>query len=150
VRVEIVAASPVHIGTIASRMREADRRECEAMGRTPKDALRSGLRNSLWTLTAIVDGRPEAMFGVVPRSMVESAGIAWFLGTDRIYGCGRSMLTKGREVIALMRRTFSTLENVVSADNDRAIRLLKRWGFSVGDEVSVYGGVAFLPFRMMS
>lgn len=148
-RVEIVAASPLHVGPIATRMREIDARECEAMGHRPKDALRAGMRQSLWSLTAIVDERPEAMFGVVAQSMVDCRAVPWFLGTDRIYGCGRHMLTKGRDVIALMRRTFSTLENVVSVENVRAIRLLKRWGFEVGDEVTIYGDVPFVPFRMV-
>lgn len=106
------------------------------------------MRSGLWTLTALIDDKPEAMFGVVPLSLVESHGTPWFLGTEAIYDQGRSMLTKGRDVMAHMRRTFSRLENVVAADNARAIRMLRAWGFEVGDSQEVHGGVAFVRFGM--
>ena len=148
--VDLVPARPAHVGTIAHRMRAWDRIEVEAAGKSPRRALRLAMRDSLWTLTAVIDGKPEAMFGVVPVSLVESLGVPWFLGTERIYDQGRSMLTKGRDVIAHMRRTFSHLENVVAADNARAIRMLRAWGFSVGDQREWHGGVAFVRFGWAS
>ena len=118
------------------------------MGHEPREALKLGYRRALWSLTAMINERPEALFGVVAASMVEGVGTPFFLGTDEIYRHGRSMLTKGQDVIALMSRTFQTLENLVSSDNDRAIRLLRRWGFDVGGEVRDFSGVDFVPFRM--
>lgn len=146
--VELVAAHPRHIASIASRMRDVDKIETAALGHTPKQALRAGLSQSLWALTALVDGKPEAMLGVVAESMVESAGTPWLLGTDAVYERGRDMLVKGRDVVALMLNTFSRLGNLVSADNDAAIRLLRRWGFSVEGGPVHIGGVSFLHFGM--
>lgn len=129
-------------------MRAVDQLECRALGHSPKAALRHSLRSSLWTLTALLDDEPVAMIGVAPQSMVEGIGIPFFLGTDAIYSHPRTMLTKGRDVIAHMRSTFPRLENIVSTGNAAAIRLLARWGFTVGGDVKQIGGVPFIPFSM--
>ncbi len=146
--VELVPSLPSHIGRLARDMRDIDRIECLAMGHEPKVALRSARRRSLWSLTVLADGAPIAMLGLVAMNLVEGVGLPWFLATDAAYKQGRSFLVEGSAVIALMRQTTPTLINLVSADNDRAIRTLKRWGFAIGDEREVHGGVAFLPFRM--
>ncbi len=146
--VELVPAEVRHIGGIARRMRPDDVLECRAVGHDPKQALRIGLRQSLWSLTALIDGKPEAMMGVVPVNLVEGVGCPFLLGTDAVYGEGRAMLVKGAEVIAAMTRTLPVLENMVAAANVRAIRLLGRWGFCVGDDPVDVGGVPFLRFRM--
>lgn len=127
-------------------MRDIDRREVAAFGRTGKEALRLGIRGSSIAVTALVDGRPEGMFGVTPISALESRGRAWFLATDVAFGCARELLTAGPAVIEAMHRRFRRLENWVSQENTPAIRMLRRWGFELGDEAVEMGGVEFLPF----
>lgn len=144
--IRLVPASPAHVGRIATRMREIDRRECEAFGRDPKQALRVGLKASSLAWTATIDGRPEAMFGATPRNAIEGTAIAWFLATDAAFGCARALLTVGPTVIEAMHRRFKRLENMVSNDNEAAIRLLGRWGFELGSETMTVNGVDFRPF----
>jgi hypothetical protein len=144
--IRLVPASPAHVGRIANRMRGIDRQECEAFGRSPKEALRVGLKASSLAWTAIVDGRPEAMFGATPRNAIEGTAIAWFLATDAAFGCARALLTTGPAVIEAMHRRFSRLENMVSTDNDAAIRMLGRWGFELGSDTMTISGVEFRPF----
>ena len=127
-------------------MREADAQECLAWGRSPKQALRIGLRASVLSFTALQVGKPIAMFGVTPINAIEGQGRAWFLGTDAILGCARDLLTVGPAVIEAMHRRFRRLENWVSTDNRRAIRLLGRWGFELGDDTMTVRGVEFRPF----
>lgn len=146
--VELVPSLPSHIGRLARDMRDIDRIECLAMGHEPKAALRSARRRSLWSLTVLADGAPIAMLGLVAMNLVEGVGLPWFLATDAAYKQGRSFLVEGPAVIALMRQSTPTLINLVSAENSRAIRTLKRWGFSIGDTREMHGGVAFLPFRI--
>lgn len=129
-------------------MRAADVIETTALGYSPKEALRIGLRGSLMTFTAKVDGKAEAMLGLTPVSLIEGVGRPWMLGSEEIYRHGREMLAFGPDIIAMFRDSSRTLQNVVSAENGRAIRLLKRWGFAVGDEVEMIGGVPFLTFEM--
>jgi hypothetical protein len=129
-------------------MREIDRLECEAMGRTAKRALRLGLMASDEVWTAKSDGRPEAMFGRVVTSALGGKATPWFLGTDEVYRHGRLLMRLGREVVGHWRDSTPNMENVVSAANDRAIRLLRYWGFSVGSETRMIGGQPFLHFSM--
>jgi hypothetical protein len=127
-------------------MREADRVECAAKGRSPHAALRFSLAASSMALTAMVDGSPHAMMGVSPVSLASSLGCPWFLGTDEVMRQSRALLEYGPRVVAAMHGSFRRLENVVSADNARAILLLERLGFEVGDDAVLIGGVRFVPF----
>lgn len=129
-------------------MRPEDVLECRALGYTPKQGLRIGLRGSTLALTAKVDGKAEAMLGLSPTSLIEGVGRPWMLGSDAVYRHGRELLAHGPGIIATMRDSSPRLSNLVSSDNARAIRLLKRWGFAVGDEVQMIGGVPFLTFEM--
>lgn len=146
-RCEVVPARLTHVGWLASNMREEDRRECRALGRTPKDALRTGLRCSLSAFTAIDEtGKPVAMFGVVPVSLLSRLGRVWFLGSDHVFRYSRQLREQGPGIIEDWFGTFERLENIVTADNHKAIRLLKHWGFAVGGKPEMHGGAQFLSF----
>lgn len=145
--VSVVPASPAHVGLIALRMREQDRIEVGAGGRTPKQALRFGIMGGE-TWTALVDGRPEAMFGIVDSNALTGEAVPWMLGTDVIYQHGRELLRGGPIVLARWFDSRHRLRNIVSASNVRAIRLLERWGFTVERDEQMIGGVAFRHFWM--
>ena len=139
-------ASPAHFGRIANRMRDADRMECEAFGMSPKQALRLSWRGSTFAMTAFVGDSPEAMFGVAPISAIEGRGSPWFLGTDVVARCARDLIELGPGLLAHMHGSFSTLENRVARDNRAAVRMLQRWGFKIGEDVTSVCGVPFLFF----
>lgn len=142
----LVPAEREHIPALASAMREWDVIECRAVGHSPAEALRDGLARSLWALTALVDGKPEAMLGVAPRSMIEGTGVPWMLGTERVYGGAREFVRYGRGIIAEMEATFPVLSNMVAADNGRAIAFLKHWGWRISSKRVAVGGVDFVEF----
>lgn len=125
-----------------------DRRECEALGRSPKDALRNGLALSQECWTALRDGVPHAMMGVVSDGLLAGSGRVWFLGTDEVYRHGRDLLTYGPLFIEHWLEMFKRLHNIVIVENKDAILLLNRWGFDVGGDVEIYGGERFVPFSM--
>jgi hypothetical protein len=127
-------------------MRSADRLECEAFGMSPKEALRSSWRRSIYAVTAKLDGRPEAMFGLSAISMIEGRGSPWFLGTDVVTRSGRALVELGPGLLARMHATCSTLENRVARQNWAAIKMLRHWGFHIGGDVTVIRGIEFLPF----
>ncbi len=130
--IEIVPASPAHIGVIATRMRDIDALECWIAGHSPKAALRAGLRGSISVFTAKIDGRPEGMFGVTTTSFVNGEGAIWLLGTDVLAKHGKAMVRLGRIYTRSMLDHYSLLHNRVHADNDKAIRWLARLGFVIG------------------
>lgn len=145
--IQIVAPSIRHIGPIAHGMRGVDRMETAAFGFTPKGALRRSLSASVMAATALLDGIPIAMFGCAPQSEIDGVGNPWFLGTDAVASCAGHLLSHGPLVITKMHARYRTLENRVCVDNGRAIRLLRRWGFEIGENASETGGVMFVPFR---
>ncbi|MDP5279908.1 hypothetical protein Q9Q95_13315 [Sphingomonas sp. DG1-23] len=143
--IDLRPASPAHVGRIARNMREADTLECGAFGRTPRQALRFGLQASVLAFTAF-DERPVAMLGLTPVNAIESVARPWLLGTDAVFACARPLLTLGPPIIAAMHARFRRLENQVWTGNTRAIRLLGQWGFEIGDEVAMIGGLPFVDF----
>ncbi|MDB5702889.1 MAG: hypothetical protein JWN66_5 [Sphingomonas bacterium] len=145
-RIALAPASPAHVGPIAARMRAADVMECAAMGHSPRLALRTGLLSSSLCLTAIVDGRPEAMFGLVVTNALCGEGSPWMLGTDAIYRHPRAMLRWAPGILAAMFDSTPTLDNLVAAGNHRAIRYLGRIGFTIAKEVIMIAGTPFVRF----
>lgn len=141
-----VAGERCHIAALARRMRAIDRIECAAMGFGPEAALWRGLDRSAWTQTALIDGVPHAMFGVMVESAQASIAVPWFLGSDHVMHHARQLVREGPAIIAAMHEQGRTLRNFVSAANGRAIRLLEHWGFVVEDPVVTVRGVAFRRF----
>lgn len=142
----LVPADHDHIVRLAPRLRQIDQIECAGMGRTPEQALRHGLCASAQVWTALVDGEPHAMFGVVVESAASGDAVPWFLGSAKVAQHGRVLVTRGPAIVARMHRNGRTLRNFVSADNRQAIRLLEHWGFTVDHELIVMRGVAFRRF----
>jgi hypothetical protein len=129
-------------------MRAADVEEVRAFGRTPKGALRLGLRASVDCMTVLIDGKPEAIMGLTPKNLLEGEGTPWMLGTDEVYGHPRAWLTLMPRMLERWCDSTRTLTNLIGKKNARAIRLLRRLGFSIGKEVTVIGGVEFVTFSL--
>lgn len=120
------------------------------MGREPKQALRAAFMTSEKAWTALVDDVPHAMFGVVVENLIDRIGTPWFLGTDEVYRHARELLMWGPGILSRMGDSSHRLVNLVSADNHRAIRLLRKWGFSVSTEEQIVRGVAFRQFERVA
>ena len=146
--VELVPAKPEHIAPIASRMREWDRIETEAMGHSPALALRLGIAASVDCYTAIIDGEPEAMLGLVPVNVLDGEGSPWMLGTDAIYANPRATVELSRRLVRQWRDSLPNLRGLIASGNVRAIRYLRRLGFTVAEERLTVSGVDFVKFAM--
>lgn len=142
----LVEADASHIPALAANMREADRIEIGAFGRTPTTALRSGLAASVWALTALVDDEPHAMMGVAPVNVMDGLGVPWMLGSERIYDHARDLVKYGPGILAEMRVGFERLENMVHCENVRAIRFLRHFGFKLSESRETHGGIEFVRF----
>lgn len=143
----IVPATARHIGSLHRRLRAIDVRECAAMGLSPRAALRRGLCASQGAWTATLDGRPEAMFGLVVECALTGRGVPWFLGSEAVWRQARALLRIGPQVLATFHDSSPILANLVCADNARAIRLLHKWGFTLDQDCILVGGSAFHRFE---
>lgn len=107
-----------------------------------------GLRASSECWTAKVDGRAEAMFGLVVESALGGKGTPWMLGSDAIYRHPRAMIRSGEHVLARWLDSTPALSNLVHTGNTRAIRLLRRWGCQIGEGVTLFAGTEFVTFTL--
>jgi hypothetical protein len=146
--IRVEPARYAHVNRIANRMRPADVDECRAMGFTPKAALRFSLSQSDEAWTAFVDDVPEAMFGLTITNALCGKGRPWMLGTEAIYRHPRDMLRGGRIILKRWLDSTPYMENLISTGNDRAIRMLRRWGCQIGREVIVFTEAEFVTFTL--
>lgn len=143
--IRIVKASAAHIPSIARRMRQADRDEVYAYrALTPTGALISSLGQSASAWTAVVDGRPEVMFGVCDLNILTGSGVPWLLGTNAVDRHYVPFLRRSIEWRNQLLARYSTLRNFVDDRNVVSKRWLKWMGFTLHDPVMVNGH----PFRL--
>lgn len=145
---EILVRPPrrADIPVLVANLREADRQELEAArGGEPHEAVRSALALSSHRWAMDVDGNLGLVGGIVTVSLLNGIGSPWLLGTtelDRIPGALTKIGLRYRDVALGL---FPELVNYVDARNVKAIRWLKRLGFTVSDTPVPYG-VSRLPF----
>lgn len=124
-------------------MRDDDVHELETIfDQSPYEALRVATDKSSETYAARFEGRPIAVFGVVPMTKLGSYGSPWFLGTDELLRHPRAMLQFGRAGVAHWLRRYTLLMNFVSVRNTASIRWLTRIGFKLEEPVAIRGEMA--------
>jgi hypothetical protein len=145
-RLTYVCALAEHASHIAPRLRGADVQEVAAYaGVAPLRALCLSMRASSLAVTAVWDGEPVGMFGVVPVSTVDGIGAPWMLGTPRVDRLAREWLIEAPQWLTMLGDGYFVLRNWVDARNVRSIAWLRRMGFSVAKPEPY--GAAGLPFR---
>lgn len=131
-------------------MRAADRDEVlAASGRSPAGALAFSLRKSSCAWTAVIDGRPEVMFGAADLNVLAGIGAPWLLGTaavDRHYVAFLRRSVWWRD--QLLRR-YPVMRNVVDDRNTVSKRWLQWLGFSLSKPVTLNGHM-FRLFELRS
>lgn len=144
----MVAAQPQHIAAIAARARQADIDELWAQARaTPAQCLVLGLQAATLAYTALLDGRPVAMFGVTPHMAGE--GVPWMVATTDLddVRVQKALLRISPPVIAQFNALFPLLFNTVDDRNVAAKRWLRWLGFTVSEpEPTGCDGELFCPF----
>lgn len=146
----VVQARPAHVRSIAKRMRQADRDEVfAASGRSPGAALAYSLRKSSHAWTALIDGRPEVMFGVGDLNVLARVGAPWLLGTDAVERHYVTFLRRSVDFRQQLSRRYTLLTNFVDERNHMSIRWLKWLGFSFTGSIEV-GGHPFRLFELRS
>lgn len=138
---------------LAACMRRADLDELHACGH--HDALAvvvRGVRESAWSRAALGGGAVLCVFGVAPlrpHLLLETVGVPWLLATDRLLEHRRKLISEAPAYIERMLCAFPRLVNHVHADNRRAVRWLRRLGFTLAP-AAPYGvnGEMFHQFDM--
>lgn len=151
VKPEIIPATVDHIAHIAANMRQGDRAELAAIGRSPESSLWASLKVSRVAWTGTIDGVPVCMFGVAPSAMITPRkGRPWMLGTAALDDHAILFLRRCRPAIKEMLAHYPELENYVAGSNEKAIEWLRWMGFAVGPGTVAVGlkKIPFLKFTL--
>lgn len=131
---------------LAPRLRQADLDEIEAAsGRDPLTVLRMSVSMSTHSWAVEIDDKISVLMGVCPLSMVGGTGVPWLLGSPAIERNAGAFIKQTLVYIPLMLEAYPHLFNLVDARNSKAIRWLKRAGFTLYDPIA--HGPSNLPFH---
>ena len=110
-----------------------------ASRKTPGQALAYSLRKSSHAWTAIVDGRPEAMFGIGDLNILAGVVAPWLLGTDAVEDNVRAFLRMSRDFKSQLLARYPVMRNFVDDRNTASIRWLRWLGATMTDPVDIRG-----------
>lgn len=131
-------------------MRQADREEVLASGgKSPAEALIWSLRKSSAAWTALIDGRPEVMFGVGDLDILSGIGAPWLLGTDAVEKHHVAFLRLSVDFRAQLLARYSILRNFVHDKNTVSKRWLRWLGFELSEPIR-FRGHEFRKFELRS
>lgn len=130
--IEIVPASPDHVGALVWDLRADDRRELEAFNIDPVTGLRQCIAGSVQAFTALDDGWPVACWGVMAPSMIGApVAYPWLLTGLGVERHKVRFLRENRRWLAYVLTQFPRLEVLVDARYTRALTWLRRLGFTI-------------------
>jgi hypothetical protein len=136
---------------LAAAMRPADVDEVRAVRGAGCDlaaAVQEAIDASACCWAIEVGGELALIAGVVPVSMLGDMGVAWALGTPVVDQQRRALSRRAPAYIDRMLAAFPHLVNAVDERNVRAVRWLRRAGFTLHAPVPGPGGLQWIPFEM--
>jgi hypothetical protein len=125
---EITAATVRHIKPMAAKLRAAACMTLSKYGYEPRRALHRVFRASFYCRTALVYGKPAAMWGVTGTVMSETACV-WLVLSDQIAAIPRSIVQEAKRELSVIMQHYSEVATTVLPDDDAAIRFAIYLGF---------------------
>lgn len=134
---------------LAKRLREADLREIQAVGRSSaEEALLAGIASPDPCYVAVdEEGVPHVIFGTHP-SDDPLLGFIWMMASDHLKTNWVQVLRETRPWLERMRGHYRILANAVYAENSVHIRWLRWAGFTFLREFE-FNGRRFYEFAKM-
>ena len=131
---------------LAPRLRRDDKWEvmCSS-GLNSVDALTQSIQFSEMCWTALLDGRPEIIWGVCKFPPNPKMGIVWLLSSEEMYKIPGRFVKESIRYVNKMLNVFPTLFNYVYANNMPSRKWLESMGFEAKERIEEYG-VGKQPF----
>lgn len=118
-------------------------------GRSPQEALAFSLRKSSIARTAVINGRPELMFGVGDINVLTRIGAPWLLGTDAVTEHYVAFLRGSVDWRDQLLGRYDLLINAVDDRNSASKRWLRWLGFKLGEPLPIgRDGTLFRVFEL--
>lgn len=96
----------------------------------------------------VIDDTPVAVFGIALADIDGTTGCPWAVFTNAMREYPKELMTASRTVVSRWRQMFPFLENHVDSRNTRAIRWLRRLGFTVHEHAADPSIEPFYRFEM--
>lgn len=129
----VVQASIGHIKPMAAQMRTAACVTLQGFGFRPREALRRAYVSSRYCRTAVIDGRPVAMWGITGPLLSDGAYV-WLVLSDRIASMPVAVVREARAELARFMTNYRELAITVLPDDEAAIRFALYLGFHDREE----------------
>ena len=136
---QIVQASILHVRPMAKVMRAAAAVALDGFGFDPRTALRRVLVASHHAKTALIDGKPVAMWGVV-GSLLGDTAYVWLVLSDRICEMPLAVVKEARNALAVAAQSYPQIGATVLPDDERSVRFATFLGFEQADRIPVGDG----------
>lgn len=137
------------IYALAAHLRAADRAEVEAIGVSPRHAIRRSYRAAILRRTYLVDGGIAAMSGLC-GAMLSDIGEPYLMTSPLAAAHPVAFVKLARQAVAEMLAHRARLQGHVAASYRGACRLLEVLGFTLGEPQPIGGSqVLFRSFSLM-
>jgi hypothetical protein len=130
---EVVTASIRHVKPLSASLRGAHCANLLAFNIEPRRALHDAFLASPFCRTALIEGRPVAMWGV-KSDLISPTGFAWLVISNEITGLSLSIIKETKKQLAEMMKTYHELAITVLPDDFAALRFAVFLGFHDRDQ----------------
>jgi hypothetical protein len=124
----VVAASPRHIKPMAAQLRAAACITLQDFGYEPRAALHRAFIASRYCRTALMDGKPVAMWGAKGTLLGEEA-LVWLVLSDEVTKMPVSVVKEARAELAVIMDDHKEVAITVLPNDEAAIRFAVAMGF---------------------
>lgn len=137
--IEIVDARQTHVGPVANGLCDDIKVEYQKIGLRPRAGLRRLFDESSYCKTALLDGKPIAMWGVIGSEMA-THGEIWLSLSEMGRMQRKALVRIARREVENLAVLRGMLVATMMCEDARAKRFLQMLGFrQVGDDVSQLG-----------
>ena len=131
----IVPASIRHIRPMAKAMRREAAVALDGFGFNPRAGLRRCFVSSFHCRTALIDGRPVAMWGVVGTLLGDSAYV-WLVLSDEIRAMPRAILREAKTELDRAAEDYPRIMATILPEDAASVRFAAHLGFVNSDDPS--------------
>lgn len=134
--VEIVSTEPKHIRELGNNLRVKDHELSKRYGMKADRALWRAYKNSLYTRTAVINGKVSAIWGVLGVHLGET-GRPWLSMSRSLASNPTRIAFCYRREVNAMLKFFPSLVDYVDIRDEKTLRMLKILGFTCGEVVDI-------------
>lgn len=143
---DIIPASQIHVGSLMSQAHNLCVRILREGG-SPRRKVRELLTGSRQAWTAMENGRPVAMWGVM-GTLAAPVGVVWLIVADGVRSRRFAIVREARDYLRFMLETRSELVSVIPVAEDRALRFARFMGFQVAEQPHREGDALYFRIWM--